>query len=370
MVAATVTLVAVSLAATLVRPASGAVASLPEAADLQQRIRVAVEAVRSDLVAAGGGFSLGWGAGAALPWPAILPCRWTGASLSSVVGGCASADGITILSMASAAPQALTDAVVGDPSAPIRIVPASACSLDRAACRLHADGTSAFDLFTATAISPDGRQVAHAQDMLAGSYAAGALVGEVTARSYYLGVESGTGIPQLRRAEGGGSSFPVVDHTILVAFQYFGDPTPPVLISPGDPVRRRVSYGPIPPPLGTDNPLDLWPAGENCMFAVEGDHQVPKLAVLSADASGLAPLSLPMFTDGPWCPDVASPNRYDADLLRVRLVRVTLRMQAQSAGVRGMSAAWFSNPGSARDASRMVPDLQVVFDVAPRSMPR
>ena len=376
MVAAAVALLAVGLAVTLVVPASSAFQSLPEAADLQQRVRVAVDALRSDLTAAGGGFSLGWGAEAALTWPAVLPCRWTGSPLSAVVGGCARADSITLLSMASAAPQALTEAEVDDPAAPIWLVPASTCSLDRAACRLHAgsvmlivDGTSAFDLFAATAISPDGRQVTHALGRLSGPYAAGALVGEVSARSYYVAVEPG-GIPQLRRADGGGSSFPMVDHAVALSFQYFGDPAPPVVISPDDPVRRTVSYGTLPPPMGTDNPLDPWPAGENCLFAVEGDHQVARLAALSAGASGLAPLPLPGFADGPWCPDSAWPNRYDADLLRIRLVRVTLRMQAQSASVRGSSPAWFSNPGTSRDSSRLVADLEVTFDVAPRSMRR
>ncbi len=355
MVATAVTLLAVGMAVTLVMQASAAFDRLPEAADLQQRVRVAVDAIRSDLTAAGGGFSLAWGAGAALTWPAVLPCRWTGTPLSSVAGGCARADSITILSMASAAPQALTVAEVDDRFAPIRLVRASACSLDGAACRLHAgsvmlivDGTSAFDLFTATDISTDGGQVTHARNQLSGPYAAGALVGEVSARSYYLAVEAATGIPQLRRADGGGSSFPVVDHAVVLSFQYFGDPAPPVVISPDDPVRRSVSYGPVPPSIGTDNPLDTWPAGENCTFAVEGDHQVAKLTALSAGASGLAPLPLPVFADGPWCPDPNSPNRYDADLFRIRLVRVTLRMQAQ----------------------RRVPDLEVTFDVAPRSMRR
>jgi len=377
MVAMALTLVAVSLAVTLLIPATSAFQSLPEAADLQQRVRVATDAIRSDLTSAGGAFSLGWGAEGALTWPAVLPCRWTGTPLSSIAGGCARADSITILSMASAAPQALSDAAVDDPGLPIRLVPASACSLDRAACRLHAgslmlivDGTSAFDLFTATAISPDGGEVTHAQSRLSGPYAAGALIGEVTARSYYRAVESATGIPQLRRAVGGGPSFPVVDHAVALSFQYFGDPTPPVVISPDDPVRRTVSYGPRPPPRGTDNPLDAWPAGENCTFADDGERQVARLAVLSVGASGLAPLPLSMFADGPWCPDPNSPNRYDADLLRIRLVRVMLRMQAQSASVRGASAAWFSNPGLARDSTRLVPDLEVTFDVAPRSMRR
>lgn len=355
LVGAAVALVAVSLAGSLMMPATRAFRALPEAADMQQRVRVAIDAIRSDLSAAGSGFSLGWGAGAAVTWPAVVPCRWTDSPLSTVAGGCASPDSITIISMAAAAPQALTDAVLDEPSAPVRLLTASACSLDRPACRLHAgslmlivDGTSAFDLFTASAVSSDGGLVAHAQRRLSGAYAAGALVGEVNVRSYYFAAESGTGIGQLRRSDGGGAGLPVIDGAAALSFQYFGDPSPPVVTNPEGPLRREVSYGPIPPPVGTDHPFDVWPAGENCTFAVEGDRHVARLAALSADTSGLAPLTLAMLADGPWCPDAASPNRYDADLLRIRLVRVTLRMQA----------------------SQQTSEFEVIFDVSPRSMRR
>ena len=42
------------------------------------------------------------------------------------------------------------------------------------------------------------------------------------------------------------------------------------------------------------------------------------------------------FTDGPWCGD--GGTAFDADLLRVRRVRVTLRLQAAAAGLRGAGA--------------------------------
>ena len=78
-------------------------------------------------------------------------------------------------------------------------------------------------------------------------------------------------------------------------------------------------------------------------------------------------MPLPIFTDGPWCPDDASPNRYDADLLRIRLVRITLRVQAQSLAVRGLDARLFAQPGAAREAVRLVPDLEVRVDAALRN---
>ena len=392
LLATAVTLVALSVAVSLVVPVASAHQSLPEAADLQQRVRVAVEAIRSDLGAAGSGFSLGWGAAAAPTWPAVLPCRWVAPDLSRVAGGCAGSDSLTILSMASAAPQAIAGAALDDRSAPIGVAPASACRLDRSACRLHAgsllllaDGTGAFDLFAATSISSDGAQVTHGQAPLSNRYVPGAMVGEVRARTYFLGVESGTLIRQLRRADSGGASYSVVDHVAALSFQYFGDPAPPAVADPGDPgdstgsggtgnagsaARRTVSYGPLPPPVGSDNPFDVWPAGENCTFAVEGDRQLSRLAALTPEPFGLARLPPSIFADGPWCPDALSPNRYDADLLRIRLVRITIRLQAQSIAVRGSSPTWFVNPGLAREATRLVPDLEVTIDVAPRSLQR
>jgi hypothetical protein len=76
------------------------------------------------------------------------------------------------------------------------------------------------------------------------------------------------------------------------------------------------------------------------------------------------------LADGPWCPDSASPNRFDGDLLRVRLVRLTLRVQAASVSARGADPQLFSRPGTARDAGRLVPDLEVRVDVALRNTPR
>jgi hypothetical protein len=74
-----------------------------------------------------------------------------------------------------------------------------------------------------------------------------------------------------------------------------------------------------------------------------------------------------MLADGPWCPDDASPNRYDADLLRIRLVRITIRVQAQTLAVRGLDTRFFSRPGAGREAARLVPDLEVQVDAALRN---
>ena len=55
---------------------------------------------------------------------------------------------------------------------------------------------------------------------------------------------------------------------------------------------------------------------------------------------------------GPGVPTAASPNRYDADLLRVRAIRVTLRVQAGNPQLRGALGAGedvlFARPGTSR----------------------
>jgi hypothetical protein len=75
-----------------------------------------------------------------------------------------------------------------------------------------------------------------------------------------------------------------------------------------------------------------------------------------------------MLTDGPWCPNAVATNRFDADLLRVRKIRVTLRVQSALASLRGPAGTLFLKGGTARAGERFVPDLEVQFDIAPRNM--
>ena len=79
----------------------------------------------------------------------------------------------------------------------------------------------------------------------------------------------------------------------------------------------------------------------------------------------LRPLPLSLFSDGPWCGE--GDNRFDADLLRVRTVRVAVRVQAAHAGLRGIGAD-FAVPGTSRSARRALPDYAVTFDVTPRNL--
>ena len=83
-----------------------------------------------------------------------------------------------------------------------------------------------------------------------------------------------------------------------------------------------------------------------------------------------APVLMPaaMLTDGPWCPDDGNPNRWDADLLRIRRIGVTLRVQAAIAALRGPAGALFANPGTSTGGGRFVPDLEIRFQISPRNL--
>src|SRR5262249_40775186 len=158
-----------------------------------------------------------------------------------------------------------------------------------------------------------------------------------------------------------------VDNVVKLEFSYFGDPLPPQLLpnraltGPGP----WTTYGPKPPGLGVPNAP--WADGENCTFKVDSGAYVPRLATLDVSAAQVA-LPIASFKDGPWCPVADSPDRFDADLLRIRRIRVKLRVQAAKAALRGPAGALFMYGGTASSVERYIPDQEIQFDVTPRNM--
>jgi type II secretory pathway pseudopilin PulG len=374
LVATAVTIVALGLAVSLLHPVTAAFQSLPEASDAQQRLRVAVHTLSDEIAGAGAGPVSGWAARAVPAWPAVLPCRSAGEPLGTRPDGCAQPDAITLMTTPLAAPQAVLADDLAAADGPFRLAALSACALSHPACRFHADarvliadGTGAWDVAPLSAVSADGFSLEHAGAPVGRVYRAGALVGEVASSSYNRRLDLVTGVSQLRRSVDGSADLPVVDHVTDLRFEYFGRADPPAVFDDGDALRRRTSYGPLPPPGGIDDTLDAWPPGESCHFIRAGGQAMPRQAALPAGPDGLARLPLELLADGPWCPDAASVNRYDADLLRIRLVRIVLRIQAQSPAVRGHDAWLFAQPGGARESSRLVPDLEVRTDAALRN---
>ena len=218
------------------------------------------------------------------------------------------------------------------------------------------DARGAFDLATVTEVVGSRVRVEHAGG-LSSSYDGGAVMAEVVAPTYFVRPDAGTGALQLVRYDGFRTDRPVVDNVVEAHFEFFGDPRPPRVFSrapPDEPVRPVTSYGPSPPEQGVDDPRDLWGPGENCVFS-DAEGPVPRLGQL---APGPSPVLLDpaRFTDGPWCPDGVQAVRFDADLLRIRRVRLRLRVQVAVPAMRGAGRLFFA------------PEQQVVLDVTPRNL--
>jgi hypothetical protein len=185
----------------------------------------------------------------------------------------------------------------------------AACGFSEATTVLVWDATRAADVFRVEAVQGSVLVLRHTMPDSAKVYAAGSRIVEVVARSYWLRTNAAADTVQLVRDDAdGGAIVPVVDHIVGLGFAYFAGP--------------------------------------------------PDSAPL--DASNL--------TDGPWAPDESAPNRFDADLLRIKSIVVSIRVESALASLRGPAGPLFSRGGTSRNANRFLPDLEMRFRVSPRNM--
>jgi hypothetical protein len=136
---------------------------------------------------------------------------------------------------------------------------------------------------------------------------------------------------QVRFGDGLGNEAPVMDGVVSVAFAFQGVAEPPKGVTP---------------PLGTPS----------CLTNADGS---PRLPVLPGAVGGLVGLPLTIFTDGPFCGGGAMV--YDADLFRIRRVRVRIGIVDQNA----LPGQWPWSP-----LARSGPTREVTVDVAPRNLAR
>lgn len=366
MVAMVVTLLVLAAALTVAMPAAAGFHALPEHADVQQRTRTLVETLRADVGSAIGGPVVG-GLSQTQAWPAVLPCGWGRDPVSGAPSPCAR-PGVLSVVLADRPLQSVTTVSVTGSAAAVAVSRPHGCAAGLPACQfaagdrgLIADGHGSADALDVQTVSADGEWLAFDPGSLSGPYPANSVVAAASVRTYYIADEPSSGGRQLRRIEGR-QDVPVLDHLAAFDVEFFGEAAPPaVTVLPDG--RLRASYGPPPPDDWPENGGG-WPPGENCLFRDGDGFPVSKLAGLTAGADGLALIPLATLADGPWCPDSGARARYDADLYRIRRLRMTVRMSAASVAARGVTPAWFARPGTARAAERLVPDVSVRFDVA------
>ena len=183
---------------------------------------------------------------------------------------------------------------------------------------------------------------------------------------YYLKTDNVNGVYQLMFYDGSGSpDVPIADNVVGLKFDYYGDPQPPTIKGGAGIATNpwQTTYGPSPKTPGVNGFAD----NENCVFA-SGPTPTPKLPTLGAANGALVQLTAAQLTDGPWCPNAANVNRFDADLLRIRKIVVTLRVQAAAAALRGPASTLFAHGGTSTGGNKWVPDQEIKFTVSPRNL--
>jgi type II secretory pathway pseudopilin PulG len=325
----------------LVNPAQGTAQAQPEASDMQQRMRVAADTLFRELLMAGAGPYQGATTGSLINFFAPILPRRTGLA-SPDASTVFRADAITLAYIPNSFSQTSLSASMPQVSAELKVTQQSNCPLGQQLCGFTEgmvviifDSTGYFDTFTITQVQDDAGHLQHNGQDLNHEYGVGAAVTQIVSNTYYRNATTN----QLMKYDGAASDLPIVDNLVGLQFEYFGDVNPPKLPKP--------------------------PAGvANCLYDATGAQTA--LPVLTADEGSLASLGAAMLTDGPWCG--GGSNEFDADLLRVRKVRVTLRMQAASAALRGQNTTLFANPGTSDGGGRLLPDYFVRFEVTPRNL--
>jgi hypothetical protein len=366
----------------LMNPAQGTFQAQPEVSDMQQRMRVGVDVLAHDLVMAGAGSYAGAAPGALYNFFApIMPYRRGDLNNDPTSNVFYRSDTISLLYVPPTPAQTTIEKAMPQNSAEIDVEPQANCGPNKkdSLCGFKPgqrviifDTNGNWDTITITNVQGSPSKLQHNKDKLSASYSIGSSLSEISSHTYYLKTDNTAKTYQLMHYDGAQTETPVVDNVVKLAFEYFGESQPPQLIpnkALSDAKGPWTTYGPKPPALGatdSDN-TDEYPSGTNCAFDVVDGKHVPRLPVLAAGV-GEVKLTEGQMKDGPWCPNASSPVRFDADLLRIRHVRVNLRVQAAQAALRGPAGTLFTKAGTSTSTQRFVPDQEIRFDIAPRNM--
>ena len=352
---------------TVLNPSGAMFKAQPEVVDMQQRLRVGIDTLRRDLYSGSQSGSL---SGFFAP---IQPSRQGNDPAYDDGPGLFFNDRITIFYVPSTSAQTSISQNMPNQSAELKVNAESGCPNGANLCGftqgmglLIYDDTGSFDTMTVTQVQDQAAHIQHNQQGdLSKSYGIGSKVVQYEDHVYYLDAVT----RQLMHYDGFHTVVPVLDEVVGLNFEYYGDPQPPAMVDGNGLKSQDVTYGPRPPVLGQVK--GTWPAGENCTIQVVGGIQQPRLANLGAAGTGLVRLTAAQLTDGPFCPDGTNTNRFDADLFRIKKIRVSLRLQTGDASLRGSLTdgqnAMFVNTGRAT-GDRQVFDQQIRFDVTPRNM--
>ena len=249
-IAMALTMVVTTTVVTIVQPARGAIAAQPELADMQQRLRVGVDTLARDLMAAGAGSYIAGHSGPLSDFfPPVMPFRY--GPVGGDPPGTFRTDTITMISVPPTTAQTMLNAALTSGSRTLHLAPAAGCPAGVNLCgfapgmtALVFDRTGAFDLFSIATVEDAASQMTVAAWPAGSSsaYNAGAAVVQADVHTYSWKRDAATNTFQLMHANGSANAeAPVVDHVVGLAFEYFGDSLTPLTAS--DDLRRIHAVG-------------------------------------------------------------------------------------------------------------------------------
>lgn len=325
----------------LLDPAQGAVATQPQAADMQQRARAAFAGLHPELLMAGSG--KGPGSRTALGW---LRAPVVPGSMGRTPTGAGRADdpGFTLFYAPPGASGGRLDS--GLPAGPrevlVSLTPGPGCrrpprcGVDRSGSALVFDRRGRSELFRVTQARGPAVGMRRLSAGPGDAFPPGASIVPVILRGYVLDRRRG----QLRRRGATTVTLPFIDGVADLSVRYFGGALP--VLTPASSARDAAERVAAP-----------------CLVAAAGGARPP-----GVPAPPTRELTVAELTDGPWC---GGGLPFDLDLFRVRRVRIALRLRVPDDAWRGRDLLASGPPGSST-RSGGVPDLMVRFDVAPRSL--
>lgn len=339
LVAAAITLLIGAATATFLAAHLALARAQPEAADVQQRARGAASVIAADLATAGASGEAGGTVGSLACCVPVVQPRRIGERLPDAPGT-ARPDVLTLTRVASGTSTAALrtplaggvlalERTAGCPAAPL-------CGIAEGdeIVLFDAEGRHDFMVVGGPVGPGDDAPVTPRQSGAPYPFPAGTPAAVVETLTYYFDADA----RQIRQYDGRASDVPVVDDVVGLRFEYWGEA--------GVPVRALHETG-----------------QGSCWFDVDG---LPRHGgIVTSPGASLVALPLESLRDGPWCG--TGENRFDADLLRIRRVRMVVRVAAAADDARGRGGA-FVREGSATSAMRLVPDMEVAIDVSPRNL--
>ena len=303
----------------LVIPATALHRVLPEAAAMEQRLRYAFDRLFADLVTAGRGTTEYASGRLGRFLPPVAPYRM-GRRAAGDVHRHPVSDAVSVLSVVrrAGAETTILDPIAGATTS-VRLSSGLGCA--QPACGHRArdmvvvfNERGVWELFRVTGVAA-ARLILKRVHATGTAFGAGAVLAPVDFNHYYFDPERA----QLRHYDGWEGDFPVVDQLVDLRIEFRGV------------MSGAVACQPAPPPVGQLVDIDLLELG-----------------------------------DGPWCGPSGLP--FDAGLLRILAVTVTLRVQSAASELRGADPRLFARPGSAPGGRGSVPDREVTFTVAPPNL--